>query len=252
MNEQQKYQKRNLLLFPLGTVGRDAVYALINSFLLTFVLFTRSLNAAQLTAITAIMVAARIFDALNDPIMGSIIEHTHSRFGKFKPWLTIGVLSTSVVIYLFSIQTCTVGASSACSVSFIFVQHHLYHERYFLLGYDSGARLRCQRTQSVYLPCYAVCRNRFYAGFYPDSSLFYRKNAIGGSSFTAYGRIALIIAILAPLFLSITIFGVRERRDPPAPKQERFRFREIIQTILRNDQLVWIAVIFCCSRSVMD
>ena len=101
MNEQQKYQKRNLLLFPLGTVGRDAVYALINSFLLTFVLFTRSLNAAQLTAITAIMVAARIFDALNDPIMGSIIEHTHSRFGKFKPWLTIGVLSTSVVIYLF-------------------------------------------------------------------------------------------------------------------------------------------------------
>ena len=28
MNEQQKYQKRNLLLFPLGTVGRDAVYAL--------------------------------------------------------------------------------------------------------------------------------------------------------------------------------------------------------------------------------
>lgn len=85
MNEQQKYQKRNLLLFPLGTVGRDAVYALINSFLLTFVLFTRSLNAAQLTAITAIMVAARIFDALNDPIMGSIIEHTHSRFGKFKP-----------------------------------------------------------------------------------------------------------------------------------------------------------------------
>ena len=76
MNEQQKYQKRNLLLFPLGTVGRDAVYALINSFLLTFVLFTRSLNAAQLTAITAIMVAARIFDALNDPIMGSIIEHT--------------------------------------------------------------------------------------------------------------------------------------------------------------------------------
>lgn len=32
--------------------------------------------------------------------------------------------------------------------------------------------------------------------------------------------------------------------DPPAAKQERFRFREIIQTILRNDQLVWIAIIF--------
>lgn len=80
----------------------------------------------------------------------------------------------------------------------------------------------------------------------PTISLFLTFILLGysGSSFTAYGRIALIIAILAPLFLSITIFGVRERRDPPAAKQERFRFREIIQTILRNDQLVWIAVIF--------
>lgn len=57
MNEQQKYQKRNLLLFPLGTVGRDAVYALIQQLSSDFRLFTRSLNAAQLTAITAIMVA---------------------------------------------------------------------------------------------------------------------------------------------------------------------------------------------------
>ena len=34
--------------------------------LLTFVLFTRQLNAGQLSAITGIMVAARVFDALND------------------------------------------------------------------------------------------------------------------------------------------------------------------------------------------
>ena len=79
--------KKNLIFYPLGTVGRDMVYALISSYLLTFVLFTRSLTKAQLGAITAIMVFARVFDALNDPIMGNIIESTRTKWGKFKPWL---------------------------------------------------------------------------------------------------------------------------------------------------------------------
>ena len=98
--EDKKIMKRNLWMFPLGTVGRDMVYNLINSYLLTFVMLTRHLDPAQLSAITAIMIAARIFDALNDPLMGNIIERTRTRWGKFKPWLVIGILSTSVVIYL--------------------------------------------------------------------------------------------------------------------------------------------------------
>ena len=98
MDELQR-KKRNLWMFPLGTVGRDMIYSLFTNFLLTYVMFTRSLTAAQLSAITAIMVAARVFDALNDPVMGNIIERTRSRFGKFKPWLVAGILSTSVVVY---------------------------------------------------------------------------------------------------------------------------------------------------------
>ncbi len=42
----EKRTKKNLLYFPLGTMGRDAVYSLINSYLLTFVLFAHSLNGA--------------------------------------------------------------------------------------------------------------------------------------------------------------------------------------------------------------
>lgn len=98
--EDLKQRKKNLIMFPLGTVGRDMIYYLFTSCIITFVLFTRNLTNAQFGAITAIVVAARIFDALNDPIMGNIIERTRTRWGKFKPWLVIGILSTSVVVYL--------------------------------------------------------------------------------------------------------------------------------------------------------
>jgi len=93
-------RKKNLLMFPLGTIGRDMVYCLVTNFLLTYILFTKGLTPAQLAAVTAIMVIARVFDALNDPIMGNLIENTKSKWGKFKPWLVIGMLLTSVVVYM--------------------------------------------------------------------------------------------------------------------------------------------------------
>ena len=97
--EDKRITKRNLILFPLGTVGRDMMYNLVTSYLYTFVLFTRQLTAAQLSAIAGIMIAARVFDALNDPIMGNIIERTRGKWGKFKPWLLIGIVTTAFVIY---------------------------------------------------------------------------------------------------------------------------------------------------------
>ena len=105
MNNVDKTTKRNLWCFPLGTIGRDMVYALVANFLLTYIMFTRTLTKAQLAAITAIMVAARIFDALNDPIMGNIIERTRTKWGKFKPWLIAGALSTTlVIVFLFNVR----------------------------------------------------------------------------------------------------------------------------------------------------
>ena len=98
MEEDIIQRKKNLIMFPLGTIGRDMVYNLVTSYLLTYVLFTRALTAAQLAAISAIMVGTRVFDALNDPIMGNIIERTRTRWGKFKPWLVIGIVTTSVVV----------------------------------------------------------------------------------------------------------------------------------------------------------
>ena len=69
-------------------------------------------------------------------------------------------------------------------------------------------------------------------------------NALGGNAVTAYGLVALGIAILAPVFLAFTVFGVTEQRnynDEPAPPVS---FKKIISTITGNDQLLWISLIF--------
>ena len=238
-------RKRNLILFPLGTVGRDMIYNLVTSYLLTFVLFTRNLNAAQLSAITAIMVAARIFDALNDPVMGNIIERTRTRWGKFKPWLVIGILTTSVVIY----ATFNVKLQGWSFVWFFGVMYFLYSITYTMhdIAYwgmvpalSSDANTRNQLTSRATL--FAGIGGVLAASLIPNFTA--GDNALGGNAVTAYGLVALAVAILGPVFLAFTVFGVREQRnylDEPAPPVS---FNKIISTITGNDQLLWISLIF--------
>ena len=245
--EKEKNTKKNLLYFPLGTVGRDAVYCLINSYLLTFVLFTRSLTGAQIAAITGIMIAARVFDALNDPIMGNIIERTRSRFGKFKPWLVAGGLSSTVVIYLmFNVRlegwafVCFFGAMYfAFSITYT-MSDISYWGMIPALGSDADARNQFTSRATLFAGIGATLASILIPLFTAGSG------AIGGNTAVAYGRIALIVAILAPLFILFTVLGVREHREPAGAerKREKFSLKQVFRTIARNDQLVWAAVIF--------
>lgn len=243
--EDLKQRKKNLLMFPLGTIGRDAVYCLVTNFLLTYIMFTKGLTSAQLAAITAIMVIARIFDALNDPIMGNIIENTRSKWGKFKPWLVIGILLTSVVVTM-------VFSTSLKGWNFIILFGIFYFT--FSIAYtmhdisywgmipalSSDAAARDQFTSKATL-CAGI-GSTLASILIP--MLTTGEMALGGSANKAYGIIALLIGILAPLFLCFTIFGVKERRETAQNKSEGAGLKKIIQTIKTNDQLRWISVIF--------
>ena len=241
--EDLKIRKKNLIMFPLGTVGRDMVYFLFTSCIMTFVLFTRSLTNSQFAAITAIVVAARIFDALNDPIMGNIIERTRTRWGKFKPWLVIGILSTSVVVYL-AFNTDLQGWSFVWFFGIIYFMYSITYTMHdisywgMIPALSSDANARNQFTARATL--FAGIGGTIASVLIP--MLTVGDMAIGGSTTTAYGIIALIVCIIAPLFVCFTIFGVREKREyTEAPP---ISFKKIWKTITGNDQLLWISLIF--------
>ena len=90
-----KQIKRNQLCFGLGTVGRDAMYTLVSMYLITYLTEVVGLSNAQLGILGTVMVICRIFDALNDPIMGTVVDNTKSRWGKFKPWIVFGAIVPS-------------------------------------------------------------------------------------------------------------------------------------------------------------
>ena len=89
-------KNKNKYTFGLGTVGRDMLYTMISMYLMFYLTDVLSLPDDTLWWITGIMLAARVFDAFNDPVMGVIVDNTHTKYGKFKPWICIGALLVSV------------------------------------------------------------------------------------------------------------------------------------------------------------
>ena len=79
-----KQMKRNRYCFGLGTVGRDAMYTLVSMYLITYLTEVVGLSNAQLGIIGTLMVIFRVFDALNDPIMGIVTDRTRSKYGRHR------------------------------------------------------------------------------------------------------------------------------------------------------------------------
>ena len=95
--ESQHLSVRSKISYGLGAVGKDMVYMLSASYVLYYF---QDLLGVSAIAMGIILMAARVFDAFNDPIMGVIVAKTKTRWGKFRPWLLIGTLTNAVVLYL--------------------------------------------------------------------------------------------------------------------------------------------------------
>ncbi|MBO4837456.1 MAG: MFS transporter [Clostridia bacterium] len=243
--KKRRKREKNLIFYPLGTIGRDMMYFLFNNCILTYIMLTKQLTKEQLLAVSAIMVAARIFDALNDPIMGNIIERTRTKWGKFKPWLLIGVLSTSIVIYL-AFNSKLQGWPFIIFFGIIYFAYSITYTMHdisfwgMIPALSRDADLRNQYTS----------RATFFAGVGSTLAsvlipiLTAGDMALGGSAGTAYGLIALVIAILGPLFMLFTLLGVKEHRGDDMEPKMKLNFRRIFRTITQNDQLRWMILIF--------
>lgn len=104
----KKIPKRTKWIYSVSGIGRDAVYAIVATFLMIFATEVAlgdagEQYAAMMGVITGLTIGYRLFDGLNDPFMGVIIEKVHMKTGKYKPWIFIGAatnLFTVLALFL--------------------------------------------------------------------------------------------------------------------------------------------------------
>jgi len=236
-------KNRNRYAYGLGTIGRDMVYTLVATYLMFYLTDILNLSNAVLGWVTVIMVGARVFDALNDPVMGIIVDNTRTRFGKFKPWIAIGaLLSGTFTILLFTdFKLSGAGFIAVFAVIYLFwgmsftTNDISYWSMLPSLSTDQREREKIGTMAKI---CGNLGMFVVVAGIVPITGAL--SGAFGGMK-QAYFAFAVILTLIMWGSQSITLFGVKEPRGV-FKQEEATTLGGMVRAIFKNDQLLYTAV----------
>ncbi len=234
----------NKYTFGLGTVGRDMVYSMVSMYLMFYLTDILELSTGVIWWVTAIMFGARIFDACNDPVMGMIVDNTQSKWGRFKPWILVGVVLSSIftVLLFTDFGLRDTGFVIVFAIVYLawgisFTMNDIsYWSMLPSLSKDQKER---EQIGSVARICANVGLFTIVALIVPVSEMLGEKF---GSMQKGYWVLAIILVCIMLAFQSITLIGVRETEESRNHKQSSTSLKEMVKVIFFNDQLLVAAI----------
>ncbi len=233
---EHKISSKTKWSYSAGCIGRDMNFILVSMFVLSYIQYTMNLTISQFTAISVIMIFARVWDAINDPMMGMLIENKKLRGGKYKPWvLWGGVLNFIVILLMFTIRP-----SGWAFVIFFGIVYILWGMTYtvndiayysLLPNLTNSNETRNELTNLVQL--FASIGQILSGGLIPV--------LVTGNAIFMYRVIGVAISFIFLAFTLLTYFGVEENRTND-DKKENITLKKMFSIVKNNDQLVIAAI----------
>lgn len=254
MEEKKQLTGREKASYGLGAVGKDMVYMLSASYVLYYF---QDIMGVSAYAMAIILLAARIFDAFNDPVMGVIVAKTRTRMGKFRPWLLIGTLTNSVVLY--AMFACPPSLDGPGLVAYAAVSYILWGVTYTMMdipfwsmipAFTRGGKER-ENLTALARSCSgvgaAVVTILTMVAVHALGTRFGGKDAMGIER-VGFRWFALIIAVLFSVFILITCLNVKEKSTVSVPTAS---VREMFLSLVRNDQAMAVVVTIVLINTAM-
>lgn len=249
MKENNKPSWREILAFALGDGGCNLVWTTIGSYLTLY--YTDSVGIAAAT-IGTLMLLSRLLDGISDLVMGSIIDRTHTRWGKARPWILWSAIPMGVgLILMFSVPN-SLGSTGklvyAC-VTYVIMAAVIYTA--CNLSYNTLLSLEAPNPKDRV----TMSSIRFFITMSFVLFINYNCNKFVGKF--GWTGMATIFGVIAIGLLLITFLGTKERahieeNSAKVQKPEnKMSVGESFKLLFQNKYFLLLTIVFVLNYTIL-
>ncbi len=229
-----------------GDIPGNCVYALLTAFMMTYLTDTIGL---KMGIVSTLIAASKIFDGVSDFFFGRMIDKTHSKMGKARPWMLWPYIGCAItLVSCFSIPTAW---GQTAQYIFFFLSYTLLNAVFFTANNIAYASLTALITKNT--------SERVQIGSFRFIFAFATKIVIEAVTIFAVGwlgggvmgwrLIAIIYAVIGLITNTLSVFSVKElpeadeEMDAEREEEHKLTFLQSFKVLLKNK----FYVIICCS-----
>ena len=222
--------------YGIGAIGKDMCCGIIFTYCMLYFTDVLKLSAAF---VGTLFFLAKFWDAVNDLGMGMVVDNTHTRWGKFRPWLAIGTIINAVVLVCLFTNW---GLSGTPLYIFAAVMYIVWGMTYTIMDIPYWSMLPNltsnpqERDRVAVIPRIfaSIGGSLLVGGFGLQIMDFLGK----GNAQAGFTNFSWLIAIVFVVTVGITVLNVKSADRVEVKKQEKTSFKQVLQLIKQNDQLL--------------
>ena len=232
--------------YGVGAVGLDLSYGMFYSYLSIYLTDALGISPLFLLILTPL---ARIWDGINDPMMGMLVDKTKTKMGKYRPWILIGTLLNAVVLCLL-FNAPDLPSSSAkllfyAGTLYVFwgMTNTLADIPFWSMVPSFATEEKDRNLVSTIARAFSGIGQGIISIFTPIAVAYF--GGVAGSELDAmtpsalrsgFGKWSMVTAVGLLLFALICVASTKEKSVTAS--SEKFSFKAALNVIKQNDQLL--------------
>lgn len=243
---EKKTSFREKIGYGVGAVGLDLSYGLFYSYLSLYLT-----NALGISSLFLLILApiARVWDGINDPMMGTIVDISNSKMGKYRPWILRGAFLNAIVL-CFLFNNPGIKTDSAWMYVYVAVFYVLWGMTNTLADIPYWSMIPSFATEEKDRNFISTVARAFsglgqgivniltpvIVAYLAGKSGSALKEMDSESLMTGFGKWSIIAAAFLVIFACICVASTKERNVVQGG--DRFSFKAAINVVKQNDQLL--------------
>lgn len=252
MTEKKYLKWYNKIGYGSGDIGGNVVYAFLTFFVMIYLTDSIGLNSG---IIGTLMAVAKIFDGISDVIFGSLIDKTHTKMGKARPWMLWPYFGCGVCLFaIFAIPT---SWGKVAQYAFFLIFYVMLNAVFYTANNIAYSALTALVTKNENERV-QLGSIRFIFAF--TTSTIIQAITFGlvdyfGNDAAAWKIVALIYVMIGIISNTISVLSLKElpeeennaKKETSAPA-EKYSLREAVGLLIKNKYYLLILGIYMLTQ----